>query len=74
MSMTAILASRSTIEYKLGIGGGFQSLKKVLFWQLSEGREGIHTHSKFVVKTPGNRLNRALTFKNIRNLCGKIYF
>jgi len=26
--MTAILASRSKTEYKLGIGGGFQSLKK----------------------------------------------
>jgi len=78
--MTAILASRSTIEYRLGIGGGFQSLKKRYYFgsYLKEEREYIHSHihihSKFVVKTPGNHLNRTLTFKNIWNLCGKIYF
>jgi hypothetical protein len=31
MSMAAILASRPTTEHKLGIGGGFKSLKKHYF-------------------------------------------
>jgi hypothetical protein len=58
MSMTAILASWSTIEYKLGKGWWISFLeKKVLFWQLSELREDIYTyihiHSKFGVNLFG---------------------
>jgi hypothetical protein len=38
MSMTAILASRPTTEHKLGIGGGFQSLKKCIILAVTGGK------------------------------------
>jgi hypothetical protein len=62
--MTAILASRSTIKYKLGKGCWFSVLEKRYYFgrYLREERvciyTYIHLHSKFVVKTPGNHLSK----------------
>jgi len=49
--MTAILASRSTIEYKLGKGWWISVLEKKYYFcsYLREERVYIHIHSKSVV-------------------------